>query len=120
VNRDQLYLTHILTRINRILKYTASGKADFLTSEISQDAVLRNFEIIGEATKRLSDEVRQKDPAIPWRRIAGFRDVLIHDYDDVDLDEVWEIVEQNLFPLKHAVEAALQELTGGEEDNFTD
>jgi uncharacterized protein with HEPN domain len=55
---------------------------------VLQDAVVRNLEIIGEATKRLSDSCRQKNPQIPWREMAGMRDVLIHAYYGVDLEEV--------------------------------
>ncbi|MGB3650114.1 MAG: HepT-like ribonuclease domain-containing protein [Rivularia sp. (in: cyanobacteria)] len=69
-----------------------------------------NFEIIGEATKRISQDLRHKYPDVQWKRMAGFRDVLIHDYLKVDYDEVWGIVERNLPELKEQIEAILQEL----------
>jgi uncharacterized protein with HEPN domain len=75
---------------------------------MAQDAVERNFEIIGEAAKRLSTGIKQTQDTIPWRRIAGFRDVLIHDYEDIDLDEVWAIIAGDLPPLKIAVVAMLK------------
>lgn len=69
----------------------------------TQDAVIRNFEIIGEAAKRLSEGVQIRTPDIPWRRVAGFRDVLIHDYSGVDFEEVWNVIENELPNLKQAV-----------------
>lgn len=108
MNRDKDYLEHILECIERILRYTASGQEAFYGAEMAQDAVERNFEIIGEAAKRLSAEIKQTQATIPWRRIAGFRDVLIHDYEDIDLDEVWTIIVRDLPPLKVAVEAMLK------------
>lgn len=61
-----------------------------------QDAIIRRITIIGEATKRLSKEFRSHHPTIPWRQIAGMRDVLSHDYDEIDLDEVWSVINQDL------------------------
>ncbi|WP_235147931.1 HepT-like ribonuclease domain-containing protein [Fischerella muscicola] len=65
---------------------------------------------MGEATKRLSAEIRAADPDVPWQQVAGFRDVLIHDYLKVNLNRVWGVIEQNLPQLKATVEAILQEL----------
>jgi uncharacterized protein with HEPN domain len=109
VKDDRLYLAHILEAIEKIQRYTADGRDAFAADTRTQDAVLRNFEIIGEATKRLSPEVRDRQPDIPWKQIAGFRDVLIHDYMGVDIDEVWNVVEHSLSPLLAAVRALLGE-----------
>jgi uncharacterized protein with HEPN domain len=77
---------------------------------MQQDAVIRNFETIGEATKQLSRRLRQAHPELPWRRIAGLRDVLIHDYLGVDLAEVWSVVERDLPELEAKVRAILATL----------
>ena len=93
---EKLYLIHILEAIEKIESYTREGREVFMNTPVLQDAVIRNWEIIGEAAKRVSDDVKRAHPEIPWRRVAGFRDVLIHDYPSVDLEEVWEIVERDL------------------------
>ena len=66
--------------------------ASFLASSRDQDAILRQLTIVGEAAKRVSEEFRTSHQDIPWRRVAGFRDVVVHDYFNVDLEEVWRIV----------------------------
>ena len=76
-----------------------------------QDAVVRNFEVIGEATKCLSDAVRTQYPDIPWKQIAGMRDFLIHVYFGVKLETIWKTVMQDLPSLKKAVDAALNTIT---------
>jgi uncharacterized protein with HEPN domain len=75
-----------------------------------QDAIIRNFEIIGEATKHLSPEIKQSYPEIQWRGIAGFRDVLIHNYMGVDLEEVWNILENELPQIKSSMKDIMVEL----------
>lgn len=100
---DKLYLEHILERIARIYEHTSGGYDAYLEQEIIQDAVLRNLEVIGEAVKRISPELRQQHPQIPWRRIAGLRDVLIHDYMGVDLDEVWNVIAHDLEVLESQI-----------------
>jgi uncharacterized protein with HEPN domain len=77
---------------------------------IKQDAIIRNFEIIGEATKHLSSEIRRLHQEIKWREMAGFRDVLIHNYMGVDLVEVWNIIEYELPQIKSSLELILIDL----------
>lgn len=100
---DNLCLSDILEYVGRIQDY------HFFVSLKTKDAVARCFEIVGEATKRISRRLRDAHPEIPWRRMAGFRDVLIHDYPVVDWDEVWQIVERDLPILKQQLQMILRE-----------
>lgn len=104
---DRLYLGHIRDAIVRIQRYTQDGRDVFFSQEETQDAVVRNLEIIGEATKKMSESTKSRAPEVPWREIAGMRDKVIHDYAGVRLDLVWEVVERNLPPLLHATERLL-------------
>ncbi len=97
------YLKDILKSIERIETYTQSGQDEFMQSGLIQDAVVRNFEVICEVVKRLSSELLSKASHIPWRQIAGFRDVLIHDYDELDLETIWNTRQNYILPLKEAV-----------------
>ena len=110
MKNDLLYLSNIQECIAAIESYTCDGKNTFIQNRMVQDAVIRNFEVIGEATKRLSLQTKEKYPEIPWRRIAGLRDVLIHDYLRVDLEEVWGIVIDYLPDLKVKVENIVNDL----------
>jgi uncharacterized protein with HEPN domain len=112
VKGDQLYLKHILDAIEKVESYIAVGSEVFFSTSYWQDAVIRQLEIIGEATKRLSRELCSKHTEIPWRRIAGLRDVLIHDYMGVDIKAVWEITQKDLPPLKTRIQAILNDLEG--------
>ena len=99
----RVYLAQILERIDRILEYTAKGKEAFFADGKTQDAVIRNFEVIGEAAKRISGDYREKHPLIPWRALSGFRDVLIHQYEGVSVAEIWQIIERDLETLREAI-----------------
>lgn len=120
----RVYLAHILECAQKIERYTADGKDRFVSDTMVQDAVLRNLEVIGEATKRLDDTYRRAHPQIPWRAVAGLRDVLIHQYEGVDLDRVWNVVVDGLPGLKDAIAKLLppleqleQEITDNEREN---
>lgn len=106
--RDEItYLEHIHQSILKIRSFTAEGRDAFMRDEKTQDAVIRNFEIIGEAVKQISDETKARRPEIPWRDIANLRNVLIHNYMNVQLKRVWSIVERDLGPLQEAIEDLL-------------
>lgn len=97
---DKLYLQHILECIDNIESYVPNGESDFFSSKLIQDAVIRNLEIVGEATKRVSMDLRSQYPDVPWREMAGLRDVLIHNYFGVDNEIVWNVVTNELPLLK--------------------
>jgi uncharacterized protein with HEPN domain len=107
-----LYIIHIHQSLQKILDYTRDGRAEFMVDPKTQDAVVRNFEVIGEATKRLSPEFTAAYPEIPWRRMAGFRDILIHAYDRVDIDEIWNIIEQHVSHLLTEIDTIRKRLQG--------
>ena len=107
---DRVYLRHMLDAIQKIESYVAVGYEGFMSATHWQDAVIRQLEILGEATKRLSAEFRAQHDEVAWRRIAGLRDVLIHDYMGVDLGAVWEVTQQHLPVLKDQLTLILEEL----------
>lgn len=77
---DRIYLKHILECIQRIQNYTGGGKELFMGSTLIQDAVLRNLQILAESTQRLSQDLKAAHPSVDWRAIAGFRNILVHNY----------------------------------------
>lgn len=105
---DKLYLIHILECIERINNYV-ENRAHFFADVKTQDAVLRNLHIMAESTQRLSDELKEEYPVIPWSKISGFRNILVHNYLGISLQRVWEVMESDLPELRVAVEEILQQ-----------
>ena len=98
---DLIYIEHILNSIERIELYISDIEENtFLGDYILQDAVVRQLEIIGEATERISMDFRLNHHEVPWADMAGMRDVLIHDYIDVDFEIVWKTVIKSIPELK--------------------
>jgi uncharacterized protein with HEPN domain len=97
MRRDQESLIDIANAIERISRYTNEiSKLELETKDEKLSAILYQITIIGEATKRLSQPFRQQHPEIPWREMAGMRDVIVHEYDQLDLDVVWDVVASKL------------------------
>lgn len=108
-----IYIEHISICIARIKEYTAGiDEAGFLANNLIQDAVIRNFEIIGEATKKLNEDFRATYSDIEWKKIAGMRDKLIHDYIGVDLWAVWGVVEKIIPSLELQIQEILKKEKG--------
>jgi uncharacterized protein with HEPN domain len=95
-----LLLIQIFESLQKIETYTCEGKYAFLESSLIQDAVYRNLEIIGEAAGRLPLPFRATLPSIPWKSIIGLRNILIHQYEGIDPEEIWMIVDDNIPALK--------------------
>ncbi len=101
---DKLYRYHIIESIDKIMLYV-DGKTceDFLESTMIQDAVLRNLQVLAESTQRLSPEFKTTHSAIEWYKIAGLRNILVHDYLGIDLTSGWNVIESHLPRLQSAV-----------------
>lgn len=104
---DRVYLEHIRDALARVVEYCSDGRDGFFRDRRTQDAVVRNLEIVGEAAKRISVATRDSSPDIPWKVIAGMRDKLIHEYFGVNLEIVWLVVEKDLPVLWRQIDGLL-------------
>jgi len=108
MQRDREYLVDILEAAKIALDYVSDkSKTEFLNDLQCQDAVIRRLEIIGEAARRISDETRAAHPDLPWSEMVSMRNIMIHEYDDIDLVIVWETVQNDLPSLVESLEMIL-------------
>jgi uncharacterized protein with HEPN domain len=97
LKNDHAYTDHIINCIKKIRKFVKGiDKKEFSKNELIQDAIIRNFEVIGEASKKISPDFKKVYYDIPWKEISGMRDKLIHDYLGVDIDVIWKTIEIDL------------------------
>lgn len=102
---NEVYLQHILEAIDRISQFTANlGRDEFVKNQLVQSAVMRELGIIGEASKKLSEEFKENHGHIPWKKIAGMRDKLVHDYFEIDSEAVWQTVQEDVPALRIALQ----------------
>ena len=107
-------LQDVLQSISDVVEFSAAMTLEqFRNDKKTVHAVVRNLEVIGEAIKRVPPQVRDRHPGVPWQRIAGLRDILIHHYFGIDVDIVWDIVQDKLPELKTRVEEILNEPEAG-------
>ena len=108
---DRERLLDILEAVERIEAQAARGRAAFADDELVQTAVIRWVEIIGEATRGLTDDLRQTHPEVPWRQMVAMRNVLIHGYFDIDVDLVWSVAQNDLPKLGAQIRAIADQLS---------
>lgn len=105
-----VYLEDIVEAIAKIHRYTTNlSQEGFTKDEKTLDAVVRNLEVIGEAVKKVPAKIRSKHPEVEWKRIAGLRDILIHEYFGIDVEIIWDIVQNKLPVLEQQVKQLLSE-----------
>lgn len=107
-DKNYLFLNHILDSCKNIIEFTRDiDFQTFINKRLIQSAVIRELEIIGKATKNLSEDIRKDFKEIPWKKLTGMRDILIHGYFTVDLKEVWNTVKKDISKLKKGIEKIL-------------
>ena len=113
MSNELLYVTHMLERIIMIENFSASGRDYFISDLKTQEAILRCFEILGEAATKLPESFRQKYSDIAWRQMIGMRNLLIHNYQGVNINLIWDTIITDLPPLHLAMDIILNELMSG-------
>jgi len=101
-------LGYILECVQEIEDYTERDEARFMDSSMIQDAVVRNLQVMAESAQRISEKIKSEYPDVEWRGIAGFRNILVHDYLGLDFGQIWEVIERRLPTLKTQIEKILE------------
>ena len=111
MNEDRIYLEYIIQCINKIEDYSTGGKGEFYKDSMVQDAIFRRLQTLAESTQRLSENLKSTASDIDWRSIAGFRNILVHEYlGGIDLDIAWDVVDNYLPQLKRQVKLILEQM----------
>ncbi|RYG32764.1 DUF86 domain-containing protein [bacterium] len=116
MNRDLLFLNDMVKACDKVAAYISDGHDSFIADEKTQDAVIRNIEVIGEASKQLSKELKESMPDEPWRQIGGMRDKLIHHYFGVNIERVWQTASEVLPPFRVKIVDRLERLRETSDD----
>jgi uncharacterized protein with HEPN domain len=103
----RVYLQDILSAIERIAIYNTKGREGFFTDTLLQDGIIRQLSIVGEASAKLPRSVREQHPEIPWKLIVGMRNIIIHEYSDIDLEVIWDSLNRDLPVFRKTIESML-------------
>jgi uncharacterized protein with HEPN domain len=107
----KVYADDIIEAIGKIKRYTHGiDREEFSRDEKTFDAVIRNLEVIGEAIKKMPEDIRAKHPLVEWKKIAGLRDIVVHEYFGIDVEIVWDVVQHKLSPLETEIKQILSKL----------
>jgi uncharacterized protein with HEPN domain len=112
VKDPRVFVAHAVECAERVQRFAEAGKDEFLQSELIQGAILHNLQTMAQSAMRLPEALTQRHPEVDWRGLAGFRNVVVHDYLGISLNRVWDIVQQDLPALKAALESMRTELGG--------
>lgn len=110
MKQPHVYLRHILECIDLVEEYVGADREAFLANRMARDAVLRQMQVMAESSQRVPDDLKAKYPAVEWRALAAFRNVLVHNYLGVDVEQALQAYEQNATVLRDAVQKLLNEL----------
>jgi len=105
---DRERLSDVLEAIERVARYAARGRAAFEQDELIQTWIIHHLQVIGEACRSVSEEMKEEHPEVPWNKIMGMRNILVHHYFGLDVDAVWVVVERDLPDLKRRIEALVK------------